>query len=81
MRQSAVLHRLLVLGEAAKRISRPFRAAHPEIPWSQMAGMRDRLIHGYDEVDLDEVWRTVTRDVPALLEQIEPLLPPPPRKK
>ena len=53
--QSAVLHQILVLGEAAKRLSSEFRAGHPDVPWSDMAGMRDRLIHAYEAVDLDEV--------------------------
>lgn len=75
--QSAVLHQFLVLGEAAKRITPGFRAAHPEIPWRLMARMRDRLLHGYDSVDLAVVWNTATRDVPALQKQLEPLLPPP----
>ncbi len=74
--QSAVLHQLTVLGEAVKRLSRPFRHQHPAIAWSLIAGMRDHLIHGYDTVDLDEVWNTVVRDIPALLIQLEPLLPP-----
>ncbi len=74
--QSAVLHQLLVLGEAVKRLSPEFRADHPTIPWPMIAGMRDRLIHAYDAVDLDEVWRTVNRDVPALLSALEPSLPP-----
>jgi uncharacterized protein with HEPN domain len=73
--QSAVLHQLLVMGEAVKRLSREFRAQHPTIPWLLIAGMRDHLIHAYDTVDLDEVWKTATRDVPELLAAIEPLLP------
>ena len=75
--QSAVLHQLMVLGEAVKRLSTDFRALHPEIPWAPMAGMRDQLIHGYDIVDLDEVWKTADADVPALLALLEPLLPGP----
>lgn len=73
--QSAVLHQLLILGEAVKRLSPEFRAGHPEIPWSMIAGMRDRLIHKYNAVDLGEVWRTLQRDVPELLRRLEPLLP------
>lgn len=73
--QSAILHQLMVLGEAVKRLSPEFRDQHPEVPWKLIAGMRDHLIHAYDAVDLDEVWKTATTDVPALLEQIEPLLP------
>jgi uncharacterized protein with HEPN domain len=73
--QSAILHQLLVLGESVKRLSDAFRAEHPEIPWRLMAGMRDKLIHGYDAVDLTEVWRVAERDIPELLRAIEPLLP------
>lgn len=73
--QSAIIHRLLVIGEAVKRLSFAFRAAHPAIPWPVIAGMRDRLIHEYDTVDLAEVWRVVNEDVPDLLRYLEPLLP------
>jgi uncharacterized protein with HEPN domain len=73
--QSSVLHQLMVLGEAVKRLSDDFRARHPEIPWTLMAGMRDKLIHGYDIVDLEEVWKTANRDVPDLLHWLEPHLP------
>lgn len=73
--QSAILHQLLVIGEAVKRLSAEFRTKHSDIPWPLIAGMRDNLIHGYDAVDLDEVWKTATTDVPALLESLAPLLP------
>jgi len=73
--QSAILHQLMVMGEAVKRLSSEFRAAHPQIPWALVAGMRDKLIHGYDIVDLEQVWQTAVTDVPALLEEIRPLLP------
>ena len=75
--QSAILHQLLVLGEAVKRHSTELRDDHPDIPWHQIAGMRDRLIHGYDTVDLDEVWNAVTIDVPELADRLAPLLPSP----
>jgi uncharacterized protein with HEPN domain len=73
--QSAVLYQLIVMGEAVKRLSIEFRTQHAEIPWSLIAGMRDHLIHGYDIVDWDEVWKTATSDVPDLLAKIVPLLP------
>jgi uncharacterized protein with HEPN domain len=73
--QSSVLHQLMVLGEAVKRLSDDFRDRHSEIPWALMAGMRDKLIHGYDIVDLEEVWKTGNRDVPDLLHWLEPHLP------
>lgn len=64
--QSAVLHQLLIVGEAVKRISPEFRAAHPEVPWKLIAGTRDKLIHFYQGVDLEEVWKMVTSDLPEL---------------
>lgn len=73
--QSSVLHQPMVMGEAVKRLSDDLRRRHSEIPWALMAGMRDQLIHGYDIVDLEEVWNTASRNVPILLDQIEPLLP------
>jgi len=56
-------------------LSFELRGQHPEIPWAAMAGMCDHLIHGYDVVDWDEVWRTATRDVPDLLRKLEAFLP------
>ena len=73
--QSAVLHQLLVMGEAVKRLSMDYRDRHSEVPWSLIAGMRDQLIHAYDVVDLDEVWKTATQDVPDLLAWLESRLP------
>ena len=73
--QSAVLHQLMVIGEAVKRLSQDFRDRHPVIPWTLMAGMRDKLIHGYDIVDLDEVWKTSEKDMPDLLSFLEGLPP------
>src|SRR5205823_15096681 len=73
--QSAVLHRVLVIAEAVKRLSPDFRAAYPEVPWKLIAGTRDKLIHFYEGVDLEEVWKMVTSDVPQLIRWIEPLAP------
>lgn len=74
--QSAILHQLLVMGEAVKRLSDTFRQNHPDVPWRLIARMRDRLIHGYDDVDLEMVWTTVESDVPEILEKLAPLLRP-----
>jgi uncharacterized protein with HEPN domain len=71
--RSAVLYQLTVIGEAVKRLSTEFRAAHAEIPWALMAGMRDHLVHAYDLVDWDEVWKTAATDIPSLLEKIQQL--------
>ena len=73
--QSSVLHQLMVLGEGVKRLSDDFRSRHPEIPWTLMAGMRDKLIHGYDIVDLEEAWKTANCDVPDLFQWLEPHSP------
>jgi uncharacterized protein with HEPN domain len=69
--RSAVLYQLTVIGEAVKRLSKEFRAKYPQIPWALIAGMRDNLIHGYDLIDWDEVWKTSKEDVPDLLNKIE----------
>ncbi|HUW62595.1 MAG TPA: DUF86 domain-containing protein [Candidatus Bathyarchaeia archaeon] len=71
---SSVQHQLMIMGEAVKRLSPECKETLPEVGWTQIARMRDRLIHGYDDVDLDIVWRTVRRNVPQLLEQLERLI-------
>lgn len=68
--QSAILHQFLVLGEATKRLSQSFRVEHPDLPWRQMAGMRDQLIHEYDTIDLELVWHTATNDIPPLIDKL-----------
>ena len=73
--QSAVLHQVTVIGEAVKRLSQGFRELHPILPWPLMAGMRDHLIHGYNSVDLEAVWKTATHDVTEILVKLEPLVP------
>ncbi len=73
--QAAVLHELLVLGEATKRLSAEFRDEHSDVPWKAIAGMRDRLLHGYDDVDLDLVWKTLEEDLPPLITRLEALAP------
>ena len=70
------LVRLLeVIGEASRGISREFREAHPEVAWKKMIGMRDRLIHGYFDINLDVVWQSVTEDLPPLIAQMEKIVP------
>lgn len=76
MRSSAVMRQMEIIGEAAKRISNNFKRQHPEIPWRDMAGMRDVLIHAYDDVNMDKVWDAIQNSVPTLIETIEPLVPP-----
>lgn len=64
--QDAVIRRIEVLGEAAKRVSAETRDNHPEVPWKNIAGMRDRVIHGYDSIDLNVVWDTIQKDIPKI---------------
>ncbi len=71
---SACCYQIALIGETVKRISLSTRNKHPEVPWKDIAGMRDRLIHGYDSVDIDELWKTATEDVPALLGQVRAIL-------
>jgi uncharacterized protein with HEPN domain len=75
MRQSAILYQMTIVGEATKRLSREYREQHPEIPWNQMAGMRDIISHQYDRLDLDVVWEVIQQDLPELLAMVTPLLP------
>lgn len=74
---SAILYQIAVIGEATKRLSQEFRQQHPEISWREIAGMRDVLIHKYDQVDFDVIWDVVQSKLPELLNLIEPLLPSP----
>lgn len=69
--QDGVLRQLEIVGEAAKKVSNPFRDAHPQLPWKQMTGIRNKLIHDYFEVDLLIVWDTVQTDLPPLKRQVE----------
>jgi uncharacterized protein with HEPN domain len=76
LHQDAVLHSLEIIGEAARQVSQDFRGRHPEIPWNDMTGMRNRLIHEYFRVNLAAVWDTVKNDLPDLIALVEPLIPP-----
>lgn len=73
--QDAVLHRILLIGEASKRVSPQMREQMPMIPWAAIAGMRNRLIHEYDRVDLDKVWETVSLSLPVLVAEIVKVVP------
>lgn len=74
MRQDAVIRKLEIVGEAVKRLSDDIRRLRPEIPWKQIAGMRDRLTHDYFGVDLGLVWRVTERDLQTLKLAVNSLL-------
>ncbi len=63
-----------IVGEAAARVSEEVQASHEEIPWRQIIGTRNRLIHGYDAVDYDILWGIVDRELPVLLERLDSML-------
>ena len=65
-----------IVGEAASRVGKETRDAHPELPWTQIVAMRNRLVHGYFAIRLDVLWQTVQDDLPALIALLEPLVPP-----
>jgi uncharacterized protein with HEPN domain len=69
--QDATLRRLQTLSESTQRLSPALKSAHPEIPWDDIAGFRNRLVHAYLDIDLDLVWNTVVRDLPPLLHVAE----------
>jgi uncharacterized protein with HEPN domain len=74
MRQDAVIRKLEIIGEAVKQFCDETRQRRPEIPWQQIAGMRDRLTHAYFAVDLGLVWAVVERDLDALATAVRVLL-------
>lgn len=74
MVQSAVIRQLEIIGEAVKNLSGIMRRKYKEILWSDIAGLRDKLIHGYFGVDLKLVWKISTKDIPELKEQISKIL-------
>lgn len=72
----AVLHLLQTIGEAASRTSAEFRGAHPEIPWAGIVAMRNRIVHGYDDVNDDLIWNAASEGVEQLLPALERVVPP-----
>ena len=74
--QNAVFKVIEIIGEAASRLSDDRKTAHPEISWHQIVGFRNRIVHAYFEIDLGVVWRIVRDDLPVLISQLEPLVPP-----
>jgi uncharacterized protein with HEPN domain len=71
----ATERRIEIIGEAARRLSTELKAANPQIPWRLIVDQRNVLIHAYDEVEDERIWRLAAQDVPQLIEQLEDLLP------
>ncbi len=70
-----------MVGEAAKRVPRDVQEQQSGIAWPSIVGMRNRLIHGYDKIDFDVLWQTVTEDLPPLVAALEKIVPPEPPKQ
>ncbi len=70
----AVVRLLEIIGEAANRISETGRSGLPELPWPQIVGLRNRIVHGYDVINLDIVWKIVHEDLPPLIEQLQKII-------
>ncbi len=70
----AVWAQIVILGEAVRRLPEEWQAQHDSVPWSSIAGMRHRLVHGYDIVDREIVWTVATRELPELLPELRRLL-------
>lgn len=67
----AIVSQLSIIGEATNRLSNEFKDSNPEIPWREIAAMRNRLIHGYDQINWKLVWETIQRDLPPLKQFIQ----------
>jgi uncharacterized protein with HEPN domain len=74
--QFAIMHAIQIIGEAARCVSPEYKQQHPEVPWRRIVGMRHHLVHEYFDIDVEEVWKVVETDIPALLPVIESLVPP-----
>ena len=75
LHQLAIVKAVETIGEAASQVSDETQEALSEIPWREIIGMRNRLVHGYGAIQLDVVWRTVQEDIPALADQLRQMLP------
>ncbi len=72
--QDGVVRQLEIIGEASRRLSKDLIDKYPEVPWKDMIGMRNKLIHDYFGIDLDAVWETVRKDIPFLRKEIEKII-------
>ena len=72
--QDGVIRQIEIIGEATKRLSKDIRKQYSKIPWKDIAGMRDKLIHDYFGVDVDAVWDTVQKDIPSLKNDVKNII-------
>jgi len=70
----AIVRLMEIVGEAANRVPHEKRSEHPEIPWTQMTSLRNRLIHGYDAIDYEILWQILNHDMPELVLSLEKIL-------
>ena len=71
-----MIRRLLVIAEAARRVSEPTRQTLPNVSWQEINGMRNRLVHEYDDLNLNIVWDVVQNEIPTLIEELKIQIPP-----
>ena len=76
LHQNAIFNVLEVVGEAASRIGEATKKSYPDIPWRKIVGLRNRIVHGYFEIDVGIIWRIVNDDLPILISQLESAAPP-----
>jgi uncharacterized protein with HEPN domain len=71
-----IAHLIHTIGESSARVSIPTQKAHPEIPWTNITGIRHRIVHDYMGVDYDILWEVATRHIPSLIASLEAIIPP-----
>ncbi len=74
--QNAVMRQIQIIGEAARMVSPEYRSDHPAVPWRDIVGMRNRLVHEYFRILPGRVWDVVEKHIPELVRLLEPLVPP-----
>jgi uncharacterized protein with HEPN domain len=72
--QDAIIRRLEIIGEATRRLESDFKEKYNQIPWRQISGLRDVLIHKYDKVDLDQIWKIIENELPELKKKVKEIL-------